>query len=174
MILPLASRRDKVTQVLWGQKDFQARFGRDPEGMWLPETAADNESLDVLAEAGVKFTILAPHQAWRIRRIGTEAWQEVNDHVDPSRPYLWRSPGGRTLSVFFYDGPISRAIAFENALDRGENLVARLKGGFVADRDEVNSFTVPPTASPTATTSRSETWPWLPRSPRSRRRDLPS
>ena len=136
MILPLASRRDKVTQVLWGQKDFQARFGRDPEGMWLPETAADNESLDVLAEAGVKFTILAPHQAWRIRRIGTEAWQDVNDHVDPSRPYLWRGPGGRTLSVFFYDGPISRAIAFENALDRGENLVARLKGGFVADRDE--------------------------------------
>ena len=136
MILPLASRRDKVMQVLWGQKDFQARFGRDPEGMWLPETAADNESLDVLAEAGVKFTILAPHQAWRIRRIGTEAWQEVNDHVDPRRPYLWRGPGGRTLSVFFYDGPISRAIAFENALDRGENLVARLKGGFVADRDE--------------------------------------
>src|SRR5262245_84496 len=136
VIVPLASSRDKETQVLWGQKDFQARFGRDPEGMWLPETAADNESLDVLAEAGVKFTILAPHQAWRIRRIGTEAWQEVNDHVDPRRPYLWRAPGGRTLSVFFYDGPISRAIAFENALDRGENLVARLQGGFVADRDE--------------------------------------
>jgi alpha-amylase/alpha-mannosidase (GH57 family) len=135
MILPLASRRDKVTQVLWGRKDFQERFGRDPEGMWLPETGVDNESLDVLADAGMKFTILAPHQAWRIRRIGTEAWQEVNDRVDPSRPYLWRGPGGRTLSVFFYDGPISRAIAFENALDRGENLVARLKGGFVADRD---------------------------------------
>ena len=90
MILPLASRRDKVTQVLWGRKDFQERFGRDPEGMWLSETAVDNESLGVLADAGMKFTILAPHQAWRIRRIGTEAWQEVNDRVDPSRPYLWR------------------------------------------------------------------------------------
>ena len=135
MILPLASRRDKVTQVLWGRKDFQERFGRDPEGMWLPETAVDNESLGVLADAGMKFTILAPHQAWRIRRIGTEAWQEVNDRVDPSRPYLWRGSEGRTLSIFFYDGPISRAIAFENALDRGENLVARLKDGFVPDRD---------------------------------------
>jgi alpha-amylase/alpha-mannosidase (GH57 family) len=135
MILPLASRRDKVTQVVWGRKDFQERFGRDPEGMWLPETAVDNESLEVLADAGMKFTILAPHQAWRIRRIGTEAWQEVNDRVDPSRPYLWRGSEGRTLSIFFYDGPISRAIAFENALDRGENLVGRLKDGFVPDRD---------------------------------------
>jgi alpha-amylase/alpha-mannosidase (GH57 family) len=135
MILPLASQRDKVTQVLWGRRDFQERFGRDPEGMWLSETAVDNESLEVLADAGMKFTILAPHQAWRIRRIGAEAWQEVNDRVDPRRPYLWRGSEGRTLSVFFYDGPISRAIAFENALDRGENLVARLKDGFVPDRD---------------------------------------
>ena len=134
MILPLASRRDKVTQVVWGRKDFQARFGRDPEGMWLPETAVDNASLEVLADAGMKFTILGPHQAWRIRRIGTEAWQEVNDRVDPSQLYLWRGSEGRTLSIFFYDGPISRAIAFENALDRGENLVARLKDGFVVDR----------------------------------------
>ena len=133
LILPLASQRDKVTQVRWGRRDFQERFERDPEGMWLPETAVDNESLEILADAGMKFTILAPHQARRIRRIGTEAWQEVNDRVDPSRPYLWRGPGGRTLSVFFYDGPISRAIAFENAVDRGENLVAHLKGGFVAD-----------------------------------------
>jgi alpha-amylase/alpha-mannosidase (GH57 family) len=137
MILPLASRRDKVTQVLWGRRDFEERFERDPEGMWLPETAVDNESLEILTDAGMRFTILAPHQAWRVRRIGTEAWQEVNDRVDPSRPYLWRGPGGRTLTVFFYDGPISRAIAFENALDRGENLVARLKGGFAADRDGV-------------------------------------
>src|SRR5258707_775334 len=79
LILPLASRRDKVTQVRWGRRDFQERFERDPEGMWLPETAVDNESLEILADAGMKFTILAPHQARRIRRIGTDAWQEVND-----------------------------------------------------------------------------------------------
>src|SRR6266849_5347415 len=83
----------------------------------------------------MKFTILAPHQAWRIRKIGTEPWEEVNDRIDPSRPYLWRGPGGRTLTLFFYDGPISRAIAFENGLDRGENLVACLMAGFAVDRD---------------------------------------
>jgi alpha-amylase/alpha-mannosidase (GH57 family) len=135
MILPLALRRDKITQVRWGRQDFHERFGRDPEGMWLPETAVDNESLEILAEAGIKFTILAPHQAWRIRKIGTEGWEEVNHCIDPSRAYLWRGPSGRTLTLFFYDGPISRAIGFENALDRGENLVARLKSGFVADRE---------------------------------------
>jgi alpha-amylase/alpha-mannosidase (GH57 family) len=135
MILPLASRRDKITQVRWGQTDFRERFGREPEGMWLPETAVDNESLEILAEAGIRFTILAPHQAGRIREIGTEPWKEVNDCIDPSRPYLWRGPGGRTLTLFFYDGPISRAIAFENALDRGENLVARLTAGFAAHRE---------------------------------------
>jgi alpha-amylase/alpha-mannosidase (GH57 family) len=135
MILPLATRRDKVTQVAWGLEDFRHRFGRAPEGMWLPETAVDVESLEVLAEAGIRFTILAPHQAWRVRELGDEAWQEVNERVDPSRPYLWRGPRGRTMVLFFYDGPISRAIAFEDALDRGEHLVARLRGGFADDRD---------------------------------------
>ena len=59
MILPLANRRDKYTQVLWGIRDFQYRFGREPEGMWLPETAVDLESLEILAELGIRFTILA-------------------------------------------------------------------------------------------------------------------
>src|SRR5207247_956737 len=81
----------------WGLADFRHRFGREPEGMWLPETAADDESLEVLAEAGLKFTILAPHQAWRIRRIGGDGWEEVHDRVDPSRPYLWCGP--RDLSL---------------------------------------------------------------------------
>jgi alpha-amylase/alpha-mannosidase (GH57 family) len=135
MILPLASRRDKVTQVRWGLEDFRARFGRDPEGMWLPETAVDNESLEVLAEAGLRFTILAPHQAARVRPLAAEAWQDVGDGIDPSRPYLWRGPGGRTLALFFYDGPISRAIAFAGALDRGERLVELLEGGFSDARD---------------------------------------
>lgn len=135
MILPLALRRDKVTQVRWGLVDFRYRFGRDPEGLWLPETAVDRETLEVLAEEGVKFTILAPHQAWRIRRLGTEPWEEVGERIDPSRPYLWRGPRGLRLTLFFYDGPISRAIAFGDALDRGENLVARLKGGFAEGRE---------------------------------------
>ena len=130
MIMPLAARRDKVTQVRWGIDDFRARFGREPEGLWLPEAAVDDESLEVLAEAGVKFTILAPHQALRVRRLGAETWAETADGVDPSRAYLWRGPRGLTLAIFFYNGPISRAIAFERLLERAENLVAWLNAAF--------------------------------------------
>jgi alpha-amylase/alpha-mannosidase (GH57 family) len=130
MIMPLATRRDKVTQVRWGIEDFRRRFGREPEGLWLPETAVDNESLEVLAEAGVKFTILAPHQAGRSRPLQTEDWEDVGGGIDPSRPYLWRGPRGLSLAVFFYDGPISRAIAFERLLERSENLVAWLNAAF--------------------------------------------
>jgi alpha-amylase/alpha-mannosidase (GH57 family) len=134
-IMPLASRADKVTQVRWGLLDFRWRFGRDAEGMWLPETAVDDETLEVLAEAGVKFTILAPAQARRVRPLGTEAWEEVGGAIDPSRPYLWRGPRGLSLAIFFYDGPISRAIAFEHLLERGETLVARLRAAFSDGRD---------------------------------------
>jgi alpha-amylase/alpha-mannosidase (GH57 family) len=134
MIMPLATRRDKVTQTRWGIDDFRARFGREPEGLWLPETAVDNESLEVLAEAGIKFTILAPYQARRVRPVGTEAWQEVGDGIDPSRAYLWRGPRGLSMAIFFYDGHISRAIAFERLLDRAENLVGWLNAAFSDER----------------------------------------
>jgi alpha-amylase/alpha-mannosidase (GH57 family) len=134
-IMPLATRADKVTQVRWGLEDFRRRFGRDAEGMWLPETAVDDETLEVLAGAGVKFTILAPSQAQRVRALDGEAWTDVDHDVDPSRPYLWRGPGGASLTLFFYDGPISRAIAFENLLERGEKLVARLRAAFSDARD---------------------------------------
>ncbi|HKC99621.1 MAG TPA: DUF3536 domain-containing protein [Methylomirabilota bacterium] len=130
MIMPLATRRDKVTQVRWGIEDFRARFGREPEGLWLPETAVDNESLEVLAEAGVKFTVLAPHQAYQIRALDAEAWEDVSGGIDPSRAYLWRGPRGLSLALFFYDGPISRAIAFERLLERAENLVSWLNAAF--------------------------------------------
>jgi alpha-amylase/alpha-mannosidase (GH57 family) len=135
MIMPLASRRDKVTQVRWGLDDFRARFGREPEGLWLPETAVDDESLEVLAEAGLKFTILAPHQALRVRPVGTDDWQETGDGIDPSRAYLWRGPRGLTLAIFFYDGHISRAIAFQRLLERAENLVGWLNAAFSDARD---------------------------------------
>jgi alpha-amylase/alpha-mannosidase (GH57 family) len=130
MIMPLSTRRDKVTQVRWGIEDFRARFGREPEGLWLPETAVDNESLEVLAEAGVKFTILAPHQAHRVRPLDTEAWEDAGGGIDPSRAYRWQGPRGLSLAVFFYDGHISRAIAFERLLERAENLVAWLNAAF--------------------------------------------
>jgi hypothetical protein len=131
MILPLANRRDKYTQVLWGVRDFEKRFGRKPEGMWLPEAAVDLETLEVLSEQGIRFTILAPHQASRIRPIGDGEWMDVGgEKLDPTMPYLLNLSSGKTIILFFYDGPISRAVAFEGLLSNGDSFVQRLLGGF--------------------------------------------
>ncbi|TVM00088.1 MAG: glycoside hydrolase [Candidatus Brocadia sp. WS118] len=131
VIMPLANTRDKRTQILWGIRDFEHRFQRFPEGMWLSETAADIESLDILAEHGIKFTILAPHQASRVRKVGTEKWKDVSGgQIDPTRAYVCKLPSGKTLNIFFYDGPISRAVAFEKLLTRGEDFASRLLSGF--------------------------------------------
>ena len=131
IIMPLASLRDKRTQVRWGIRDFGHRFQRLPEGMWLAETAVDMETLEVLAEEGIHFTILAPHQAGRVRRIGVGRWKDVTgSRIDPSRAYLCRLPSGRSITIFFYDGPISRAVAFEKLLNSGEQFAARLMSGF--------------------------------------------
>jgi len=134
MILPLANARDKRTQVRWGVCDFEQRFGRKPEGMWLPETAVDVDSLEALAENGIAFTILEPHQAARWRRIGEDDWTEQAGAIDPTTPYRCTLPSGRTIAIFFYDGPISRAVAFERLLARGENLANRLLGAFSEGR----------------------------------------
>jgi alpha-amylase/alpha-mannosidase (GH57 family) len=135
MILPLASSRDKLTQFLWGIEDFRHRFKREPEGMWLPETAVDMESLSILADNGIKFTLLAPSQARRFRASPKDDWASLNPgSIDPSRPYLCRLPKGRHIVIFFYDGPISRAIAFEGLLDSGEELRNRLVAAFSEKR----------------------------------------
>ncbi|SRR5579871_315252 len=136
MILPLANRRDKRTQILWGIRDFERHFGRKPEGMWLPETAVDLESLDIMAECGIKFTILAPRQAARVRRIGGRTWTDVqSEKIDPTRAYRCRLTGRRSMALFFYDGPISRGVAFEGVLDNGEKFAERLLGAFSETRD---------------------------------------
>jgi alpha-amylase/alpha-mannosidase (GH57 family) len=131
IIMPLANRRDKVTQVVWGLYDFHTRFGHAPEGMWLPETAVDLETLDILAAHGIHFTILSPYQAKRLRAPGETAWREVSGgRIDPSRPYRCLLPSGRDMALYFYDGPIAKAIAFDGVLARGEMLIERLLGGF--------------------------------------------
>ena len=136
MIMPLANRRDKISQVYWGVRDFERRFQRKPEGMWLPETAVDLETLDIMAERRISFTILAPHQAKRVRRIGGRAWRDISaGQIDPTMPYLLRLASGRTITIFFYDGPISRAVAFEGLLSKGENFAHRLLGAFREERD---------------------------------------
>jgi alpha-amylase/alpha-mannosidase (GH57 family) len=136
MIMPLANSRDKRSQVIWGLRDFEHRFRRTPEGMWLPETAVDVETLDLLAELGVKFTILAPRQASRVRRIGGRSWKDVSgERIDPTRAYLVRLPSKRKIAVFFYDGPISKAVAFERLLDNGQQFAERMMSGFSDERD---------------------------------------
>ncbi|HEX6178101.1 MAG TPA: glycoside hydrolase, partial [Thermoanaerobaculia bacterium] len=134
IILPLANERDKRTQVRWGLRDFESRFGRRPEGMWLPETAVDVATLEALAAEGIAFTILAPHQALRTRKVGEKSWTNANGSLDPTMPYLIYLPSGRTIAIFFYDGPISRAVAFEQLLARGEALAHRLTGAFDPSR----------------------------------------
>ena len=113
-ILPLSTRRDKVTEVRWGIRDFRRRFGREPEGMWLPETAVDDETLDVLAEHGIKFTILAPHQATPLPPDGL--------------PGLYRTSGGREIALFFYDGDLSHGIAFGELIRDAGLWISRLRG----------------------------------------------
>jgi len=140
IIMPLANRRDKQTQIRWGIADFERRFGRRPEGMWLPETAVDLETLDLLAEAGILFTILEPHQAARVRPKGgkgKEDWKDVGGgRIDPSVPYEVKLPSGRPFAIFFYDGAISRAVAFEGLLVSGERFAERLMTAVPADPEE--------------------------------------
>jgi alpha-amylase/alpha-mannosidase (GH57 family) len=134
LIMPLANSRDKRTQVIWGIKDFEHRFGRRPEGMWLPETAVDQETLEVLADQGVAFTVLAPHQARRERRVGGKNWFDVSgSRIDPRRAYLCPLPSGRSITLFFYDGPVSQDIAFTGLLNNGEALAQRWMQAFTDD-----------------------------------------
>ncbi len=131
VIMPLANRRDKLTQVRWGLADFQYRFGRRPQGMWLAETAVDNQTLECLAQEGILFTILAPHQAAQVLPPGGDSWREVGPQdLDTRRPYLVELPSGRELAVFFYHGGLSRDIAFHDLLADGAGLARRLVGAF--------------------------------------------
>ncbi len=131
IILPLANHRDRVTQVAWGIRDFEFRFGRRPEGMWLPETAVDLETLEILAERGILFTVLAPHQAGRVRPLSSGSWHSVSgERIDPSQAYLLRLPSGRKIHLFFYQGTLSRAVAFEKLVTQGEIFAKKLLGAF--------------------------------------------
>src|SRR5581483_5688763 len=134
-ILPLSNSRDKRTQILWGIKDFEKRFDRDPEGMWLPETAVDLETLDILAAEGIKFTILAPRQAAKLRVSARSSWIDLEYGVDSRRVYRCELPSGRTIGLFFYDGALATAVAFEKLLYSGENFARRLLMRFDPEGD---------------------------------------
>jgi alpha-amylase/alpha-mannosidase (GH57 family) len=155
IIMPLANARDRITQIRWGIADFESRFLRKPEGMWLSETAVDNETLELLAENGIRFTILAPGQCARVRLLAEKShrkakadaqsdgttvaakaptepgWRDThNASVDTTRPYLVRLKSGRSITIFFYDGPRSQAIAFDGLLNSGDEFAHRLMSGF--------------------------------------------
>jgi alpha-amylase/alpha-mannosidase (GH57 family) len=127
IIMPLANASEKQTQIFWGIRDFEYRFKRKPEGMWLAETAVDIETLEALAFNNIKFTILAPRQAKAIREIGEESWTEVNDKtVNTKQAYLCKLPSGKSIHLFFYDGDISQSIAFNGLLNDGKGFADRL------------------------------------------------
>jgi alpha-amylase/alpha-mannosidase (GH57 family) len=137
MIMPLASVRDQRTQVIWGIADFVQRFGRRPEGMWLAETAVDTATLEALAEQEILFTILAPRQAGRIRKLGLKRWRDVSGgRIDPRMAYRCQLPSGRSINLFFYDGPIAQEIAFGGLLASGVEFANRLLGAFDDNRSD--------------------------------------
>jgi alpha-amylase/alpha-mannosidase (GH57 family) len=142
IVMPLANRRDKRTQIRWGVADFKRRFGRSPEGMWLAETAVDTETLKLMSEEGIRFTILSPEQAKAVRSLAGEskkrAWQDVSGgRIDPTRPYrvIFGKAGQSFMDVFFYNASLSRAVAYEKILESGEGFLLRIEQAFGERRD---------------------------------------
>ena len=111
-ILPLASAADRRTEIRWGLRDFELRYGRRAEGMWLPETAVDLPTLRTLAAEGVRHTILAP-------------WQADHPRLDVRRPYRVELGAGRSIVVAFYDSTLSSAVSFEPAATADADQFAR-------------------------------------------------
>jgi alpha-amylase/alpha-mannosidase (GH57 family) len=143
MILPLATLRDRRTQIRWGLREFQHRFHRAPEALWLPETAVDAATLDLLIDEGMQYVILSPAQAARWRPLGEQAWRTAADgEVDPRRPYRWvrrdaagRPAGHRGIDVCFYHSPLSRGISFQHYLRDADRLAGSIAdaGGGMTD-----------------------------------------
>ena len=137
MIMPLANDQDKETQIIWGIADFEYRFKRKPEGMWLAETAVDITSLELLAKHDIKFTILAPRQAMAVRLIGEKDWETVTtETIDTRRPYKCALPSGKSIIVFFYDGDIAQGVAFNGLLNDGKKFAHRLLDAFEPNSEE--------------------------------------
>ncbi len=124
-IMPLATRADKETQIAWGIADFTHRFRRRPQGMWLPETAVDAETLAIMADFGIEFTILAP-------------WQAEADALDTTEPYRVNLPGGRSIAAFFYHQGLSGRVSFDSAMTTNADTFALydLAAQFNAEKEQ--------------------------------------
>jgi hypothetical protein len=137
IIMPLANDRDKETQIIWGIGDFEKRFERKPEGIWLAETAVDVPTLELLGKHDTKFTVLAPRQAKAIRRLGGATWENVTtETVNTRRPYKCLLPSGKSIVLFFYDGDIAQGVAFNGLLNDGRKFANRLLDSFESGDDE--------------------------------------
>lgn len=132
LIMPLANRRDKETQIVWGIDDFKKRFGRMPEGMWLGEAAVDSETLEIMSDYGIKYSLLAPRQAARYRKIGSKNWI---DGIDSNKHYSYTLPNGEKIALFFYDGQRSQNVAFKGILQDGKRFADDLMEGFRSDSE---------------------------------------
>ena len=127
IIQPLANARDNETQIIWGLRDFESRYGRKAEGIWLAETAADTPTLEILAEQGVKFTVLSPNQVKAVRPTAEADWEGKDYHsIDTRRAYKCNLPSGKTIDLFFYDGNTAKDVAFNKLLNSGQVFADRL------------------------------------------------
>lgn len=148
-ILPLSDFKDSLTQVLWGLADFKFRFGFNAEALWLPETACNAATLKLLIDQGMKYVILSPTQAKAVRRMGSQNWIDVSDNsIDSRRPYVWldKDEKGeplpkRSIAVFFYDGNLSKSIAFEDVMKDSYSAGRRFLAAFnpAAQEDQIVS-----------------------------------
>jgi len=137
LIMPLANEHDKETQVIWGIRDFEFRFGRKPQGMWLAETAVDTATLEVLASNGITYTILAPRQAKSIKPINNGSWHDVTgEKIDTRNAYLCKLPSGKSINLFFYDGELSQGVAFKGWLKDGKKFAEQLLDSFNNDSEQ--------------------------------------
>jgi alpha-amylase/alpha-mannosidase (GH57 family) len=129
-LLPLCNERDRRTEIRWGIADFKHRFGRDPESLWLPETACDDATLGALIEEGLAYVVLSPFQAERVRPVGAKVWESVLDgSVDTTIPYRYfhRDGSDRSIAIFFYDGHVAKSVAFDGVLASSRLLVERFE-----------------------------------------------
>ncbi len=142
IIMPLANERDKETEVLWGIADFERRFHRRPDAIWLPEAAVNTPTLRVLVKNGMQFLILSPFQALRVRPFGVGKWTDVSSgRIDPTQPYrcFIKDGAGKKVSdqfidIFFYDGTISREVSFGDLLGDGNALCERFAKAYLPSK----------------------------------------
>ena len=143
IIMPLANRRDQETQIKWGIYDFQRRFGREPEGIWLPETAVGDETIEILIDFGFSFIVLSPHQAESIRPLGKRGkWIDVsNGSIPAGPPYRCRMPGKRKggghIDIFFYDAQLSQDVSFNHLLRNGDSLADAIIEGYPRSKSDL-------------------------------------